>query len=217
MLRRSCLTIWERFTMVGVQALTRNVQKLNLQLVLASGSPRRKDLLTGAGYQFAVVPAEVEECEDADLGAATLVLENALLKARWVAERHPGALVLGSDTLVALEDEPLGKPKDLDDAFEMLRRLVGRSHTVLSGVALVHHAEGVERSFVEQTRVTFRSLTEREIREYLGMIDPLDKAGSYAAQDHGEFIIEKTEGSWTNVVGLPMERLGEEMEFFAQR
>jgi len=176
-------------------------------LILASSSPRRRDLLEEAGYTFAVVPAEVEELADARLGAEELVRRNAVLKAQEVAVRHPETLVLGSDTLVALDGEPFGKPGDLEEAFAMLPRLVGRTHSVLTGVCLVHLAEGRELLFVEETRVTFRPLGPEQIRHYLGLINPLDKAGSYAAQEHGEFIIERTEGSWTNVVGLPMERL----------
>jgi septum formation protein len=176
-------------------------------LILASSSPRRRDLLEEAGYTFAVVPAEVEELADARLGAEELVRRNAVLKAQEVAVRHPETLVLGSDTLVALDGEPFGKPGDLEEAFAMLTRLAGRTHSVLTGVCLVHLAEDRELLFVEETRVTFRPLGPEQIRHYLGLINPLDKAGSYAAQEHGEFIIERTEGSWTNVVGLPMERL----------
>jgi septum formation protein len=180
---------------------------LSKGLILASGSPRRRDLLEEAGYTFAVIPAEVEELADSRLGAEELVRRNAVLKAQEVAVRHPETLVLGSDTLVALDGEPFGKPGDLEEAFAMLTRLVGRTHSVLTGVCLVHLAEDRELLFVEETRVTFRPLGPEQIRHYLGLINPLDKAGSYAAQEHGEFIIERTEGSWTNVVGLPMERL----------
>jgi septum formation protein len=184
-------------------------------LILASSSPRRRDLLEEAGYTFAVVPAEVEELADARLGAEELVRRNAVLKAQEVAVRHPETLVLGSDTLVALDGEPFGKPGDLEEAFAMLTRLVGRTHSVLTGVCLVHLAEGRELLFVEETRVTFRPLGPEQIRHYLGLINPLDKAGSYAAQEHGEFIIERTEGSWTNVVGLPMERLAQALAEFS--
>jgi septum formation protein len=183
-------------------------------LVLASASPRRRELMDRAGYRFAVVVPEVEELAGPGIGVEELVRRNAELKARAVAERHPEALVVGSDTLVALGDEVFGKPGDLDEARAMLSRLVGRTHSVWSGVCLVHRASDRETVFVEETRVTFRELGPGEIRRYLGMIDPLDKAGAYAAQEHGEFIIERTEGSWTNVVGLPMERLAEALAAF---
>ena len=183
-------------------------------LVLASGSPRRRDLLTEAGYAFTVIPAEVEEIDDATLGAEELVRRNAILKAREVADRFPEAIVIGSDTLVALDGVPFGKPRDLEEAFAMLSRLVGRTHSVLTGVCLLRVTAGREELFVEETKVTFRPLNAEEITRYLGLINPLDKAGSYAAQEFGELIIERTEGSWTNVVGLPMERLEQALAAF---
>lgn len=178
-----------------------------MKLVLASGSPRRKDLLAEAGIEFEIQPADVEEIEDWSLGIDDLVGRNARLKAEAVAVERPAAVVLGADTLVALDDQPLGKPRDLDHAFEMLKSLVGKTHVVCTGVCLTRIEPALRIEFIERTFVTFRPLTDPQIREYLGLINPLDKAGSYAAQDHGEFIIEKTEGSWTNVVGLPMEQL----------
>ena len=184
------------------------------QLILASGSPRRRDLLNEAGFVFSVIPADVEELSDASLGAEELVRRNAILKAREVARRFPEAQVIGSDTLVALDDVPFGKPRDLDEAFAMLSRLCGRTHLVLTGVCLAHGATGREMVFVEETRVTFRPLDSDQIRHYLSLIDPLDKAGSYAAQEHGDLIIERTEGSWTNVVGLPMESFHQALSQF---
>jgi septum formation protein len=190
--------------------LTRN----DLDLVLASSSPRRRDLLNEAGYAFQVIPADVEEIEDSTLDVEELVRRNAVLKAQAIAGRFPESIVIGSDTLVALDGLALGKPKDLDEAFGMLSRLVGRTHVVLTGVCLIRTSDAREQLFVEETRVTFRPLGPDEIRRYLGMIHPLDKAGSYAAQEHGDFIIERTEGSWTNVVGLPMEKLAQALATF---
>ena len=178
-----------------------------MKLVLASGSPRRKDLLNEAGLEFEIQPADVDEIEDWSLGIDELVSQNASLKAEAVAAERPEAVVLGADTLVALDDQPLGKPSDLDHAFEMLKSLIGKTHVVCTGVCLTRREPALRLEFIERTFVTFRTLTDPQIREYLGSIEPLDKAGSYAAQDHGDFIIEKTEGSWTNVVGLPMEQL----------
>lgn len=178
-----------------------------MNLVLASGSPRRKDLLNEAGIAFEVQPAQVDEIEDWSLGIDELVSCNARLKCEAVADLRPDSLVLGADTLVALDGKPLGKPRDMDHAFQMLKTLVGNTHVVCTGVCLTQRESDRQVEFIERTYVTFRALTDDQIHEYLGLIDPLDKAGSYAAQDHGEFIIEKTEGSWTNVVGLPMEQL----------
>ncbi len=180
-------------------------------LILASGSPRRRDLLAEAGLAFEVCPANVEEIEDPGWGIEALVSQNARLKCQAVAQEHPDAVVLGADTLVALDGEPLGKPTDLDHAFAMLSRMVGKTHEVCTGVCLHRHRPQYAVEFMERTLVTFKPLNASEIHSYLSLIDPLDKAGSYAAQDYGERIIERTEGSWTNVVGLPMERLLEHL------
>lgn len=183
------------------------LSKAKMKLVLASGSPRRKDLLTEAGIEFEIQPADVDEIEDWSLGIDELVSRNARLKAGAVSTIRPDSVVLGADTLVALDDQPLGKPSDLDHAFRMVKTLVGKTHVVCTGVCLTRQEPAWTLEFIERTFVTFRPLTDPQIHEYIGLINPLDKAGSYAAQDHGDFIIEKTEGSWTNVVGLPMEQL----------
>jgi septum formation protein len=176
-----------------------------MRLVLASASPRRRALLAEHGYEFAVVPADVEEVTPAHLSPAETALWNARLKARAVAHRHTGAVVLGVDTLVALDHQIFGKPADLDEAFEMLSALNGRAHEVFSAVCLV--ARGGERAFVEGTRVHFHRRSDDELRAYLARIGPLDKAGAYAAQEDGGGMIERVEGSFTNVIGLPMETL----------
>lgn len=182
------------------------------RLVLASQSPRRVDLLRDAGYDFQAIPAAVEEVMDASLAPPALTCANASLKARDVAGRHVESIVLGADTLVYLHGRPLGKPADLEEAVRMLTELAGHTHQVCTGVVLVCQSEGMEERFSVITDVTFRPLTERQIRRYLKKINPLDKAGGYAAQEHGSLVIETVHGSWSNVVGLPMvevaERLG---------
>lgn len=187
---------------------------LRRPLLLASRSPRRRDLLREAGYEFQVLAAPVEELESPTDGIDALVIDNARRKCLAIAAGHPDAIVIGSDTLVALEEQPLGKPRDLDHAFSMLESLAGKTHVVATGVCLAARNLGWEKSFVVRTAVTFRPLSPSQIRDYLGLIDPLDKAGAYAAQDHGDLIIETIDGSWTNVVGLPMERLREELADF---
>jgi septum formation protein len=177
------------------------------RLILASCSPRRFDLMTGAGLEFTVVPAEVEEFHDEAVPLAELTRQNAALKAEWVAARHPDNWVIGADTLVSIGQQALGKPADLAEAARMLGRLSGHTHVVGTAVCLVHAATGRRHEFLEETLVTFKPLSETEIAHYLTLINPLDKAGSYAAQEHGEVIIEKVEGPYSNVVGLPMERL----------
>lgn len=178
-------------------------------LILASASPRRRDLLAQHGYAATVAPTAVEESEDPWLSVRERTLLNAVRKSTTGGPRGPGAVVLGVDTLVALEGEAFGKPRDRATAAAMVARLAGRTHQVFTGVALSEPARGRIVSFVEETRVTFRPLDAAQIAAYHALIDPLDKAGAYAAQEHAERIIARVDGSWTNVVGLPMERLGE--------
>lgn len=183
-----------------------------MRLILASQSPRRRDLMNEAGYGFEIHASGAEEIHDVSLSPSELTEENARLKAADVAARHPEAVVIGADTLVFLEGAPLGKPRDMKEAEWMLGRLVGKTHQVCTGVCLIHPDAGLSRTFHEITDVTFQSLDGDQIRDYLAKINPLDKAGAYAAQEHGELIIERTQGSWTNVVGLPMEKLGSVLE-----
>ncbi len=184
-------------------------------LILASSSPRRRRLLQEHGYNFRVVPAEVAEIAPPHLTAGEITLFNARSKAHAIARKYLKSLVLGVDTVVAFEGEIFGKPESMEAAFVMLSRLNGRSHAVYSGVWLRHAESGRERGFIDITRVYFRRLTDPQIRAYLARIGPLDKAGAYAAQDdHGE-LIERVEGSFSNVTGLPMEALIEAFKEFA--
>ena len=179
-----------------------------MHVVLASASPRRRQLLEEYGYRFTVHPADVEEQTPPHLTVGEVTLFNAKQKALAVSGVFPEEIVIGVDTLVALDGESLGKPRDLEDAFAMLSRLSGRVHEVYSGVWAVKKASGASRALVEVSRVKFHAFGEREIREYIARIHPLDKAGAYAAQDDGPGrIVEQIEGSRTNVVGLPMEAL----------
>ena len=180
-------------------------------LVLGSGSPRRKILLEEAGYDFVIAPPDIEEVEDAEMPVRELTALNARLKARAVATGWPECVVIGADTLVLHEDEALGKPADLDEAAAMLARLNGQTHQVFTAVCLMRKATDQVVEFQVSTEVTFKNLSPDERAHYHRLIDPLDKAGAYAAQDHGELIIEKYTGSSTNVIGLPMERLKTEL------
>jgi septum formation protein len=176
------------------------------RLVLASGSPRRRQLLSEAGYEFEVIVAPVEEPSHDWLSIRELTIWNAARKAAAASELAPDAVLLAADTLVAIDGEVLGKPADFEDAVKMLGRLSGQAHEVWTAVRIVDAARRGSQSFHEMSRVHFRSLDDRAIRNYLAKIDPLDKAGAYAAQGDGKDIIEKIEGSYTNVVGLPMEK-----------
>jgi septum formation protein len=173
-----------------------------MRIVLASGSPRRRELLAAAGLSFEVIASPAEEIHDAALGMAGLCEENARLKAAAVPV--PGAVVIAADTLVFIEGEPLGKPKDMAEASGMLRKLAGRTHQVCTGVCLVD-AEGKFRTFHAVTDVVFRELDEAGIYEYLAKTSPLDKAGAYGIQDHGEMIVKRIVGSYENVMGLPVD------------
>ena len=185
------------------------------RLFLASGSPRRRELLTAAGYRFELCPAPVAESASGQLTARELVRLNARRKARATVHLLPAtgpAVVLGADTLVSLDGAVLGKPRDQDEAFAMLSRLAGRTHEVVTGVCLLPTGgESPAREWVERTAVTFRALGPDDLRAYLARINPLDKAGAYAAQEHGADVIAATTGSWTNVIGLPMESLRREL------
>ena len=180
-------------------------------LVLASASPRRVELLRAAGFEFETLPVEVEEAHDPALSPERLTMENAAAKARAGARLRPAAVVIGADTLVYLEGEPLGKPRDLQEAAAMLERLSGRAHQVCTGVALAWAGGAALHSFAVISQVVFKPLTPAAIRAYHARINPLDKAGGYAIQEHSEEIIDHAEGSWSNIVGLPMERLKEEL------
>jgi septum formation protein len=176
------------------------------RFILASGSPRRRQLLSETGYEFEVISPPVDEVAHDWLTIRELTIWNAARKAARVSELAPDAVVLAADTLVAIDGEVLGKPRDLEHAAQILRRLSGRAHEVWTAVRISHAACGRTQSFHEMSRVLFRALDDQAIRDYLAKIDPLDKAGAYAAQGHGAEIIERIEGSYSNVVGLPMEK-----------
>jgi septum formation protein len=180
-------------------------------LVLASASPRRAELLRQLQPEFQIVPSDAEEIFDAHLSPQELCQMNAHRKARAVAKRIPDALVLGADTLVFLDGEIMGKPGDLADARRMLAQLQGRTHQVVTGVSLIHLRGHRARLFAASTDVTFRPLTAAQIGNYLSRMNPLDKAGAYAIQEHGDLIVSEISGSYSNVVGLPVERVGAEL------
>ncbi len=175
-------------------------------LILASQSPRRRELLAREGVSFRVEVRETEEWYDASLAPEVLCARNAAAKAEAVAAEFPQDTVIGADTLVFIDGEPLGKPKDEAEATAMLSRLQGRSHSVCTAVALILPG-GERRDFVETTTVRFLPLDAAAIRRYLDAVYVLDKAGAYAIQEHGEMIIEGIDGDLDNVIGLPVTRL----------
>ena len=175
-------------------------------LLLASNSPRRRELLVQAGFTFEIFAPKIFERFDVDLTLRELTAFNAIRKGMAAARLRPNNIVLAADTLVAIDDRVLGKPKDREEAVAMLRRLSGRAHEVCTSVFICHLAEAKSTSFHEISRVQFRRLGRGKIDNYLARVNPLDKAGAYAAQGFGSEIIEKIDGSYTNVVGLPIEK-----------
>jgi septum formation protein len=184
------------------------------RLLLASSSPRRQQLLSAAGFEFEIISPDVAERADPHLTARELTTRNAARKSLTVARRHPENVVLAADTVVLLDGAVIGKPADLPDAALILRRLSGRTHQVYSAVFIAHLAAAKMKVFCEVSHVRFRRLTGAQIESYLTKIDPLDKAGAYAAQGYGSEIIAEIDGSYSNVVGLPMEQTTRVLERF---
>lgn len=171
------------------------------RLILASGSPRRRELLAYFGLPFAVIPSDAEE--NAQGPGLERVAALARLKGTEVARRYPALPVLSADTLVCVDDLVLGKPADAEDAVKMLRLLSGRWHSVYTGTCL-RTPDGQLREKVDTTRVKFRTLHAAEIDRYVATGEPMDKAGAYAMQEIGGLFVERIDGSPTNVIGLPL-------------
>jgi nucleoside triphosphate pyrophosphatase len=183
-----------------------------MKLVLASASPRRAEILRGANIAFTVLSSAVDETPLPGETPSDLVRRLAVAKAELVAARAVGpAIVIAADTVVALEGAILGKPRTSDDARQMLEKLSGRTHSVITGVALIRLPDVERREFVEQTQVHFTSLSNDEMVQYLSSGEPFDKAGSYAIQGIGGRFIPRIDGCYFNVVGLPLARLYREL------
>jgi len=179
-----------------------------LELILASQSPRRRWLLEEAGILFRAVSPRVEEAtQDShpDLTPPELAKLNARMKAECVACEHPNAVVLAADTVVVCGGKVFGKPADRNDAVRMLTELSGRTHEVITAVIWLNHPANAIKEFIGRTCVTFKPLSERDISAYLDQVSVMDKAGAYALQEQGGDIVERIEGSRTNVIGLPMD------------
>lgn len=186
-------------------------------VVLASASPRRQELLRQIVPAFEVDPADVDEDALTVADPFETAERLARAKAKRVAERHPRALVIGGDTVVAVPGEAwvqLSKPRDEEDALRILRQLQGRAHVVATGISL--QAPGVDRTFHERTTVVFREVSDDEIRRYIATGEPMDKAGAYGAQGMAATFVDHLEGSRNNVIGLPVERLEQELRAILQ-
>lgn len=180
------------------------MMKTQTALVLASSSPRRRELLHTLGIPFTVQTSDVDETTALGLSPREVVEELAVRKAQVVASTLTEGVVLGSDTIVVLEGQILGKPADEEDAFHMLSMLQGRAHTVYSGVALIDAASGRVEVSHSHTQVRIRTLSQTEIESYIATREPMDKAGSYAIQGIGATIVEGITGDYFTVVGLPL-------------
>lgn len=183
-----------------------------MRFILASASPRRKELLEQIGAKFDILPATGEEVITKEL-PGEVVMELAKQKAEEIAKTaEADTLVLGADTVVAYEGKILGKPKDEADALRMLTMLSGKEHEVYTGVALIDNRDQSMENFFERTKVTMYPVSEEEIRDYIAGGEPMDKAGAYAIQGLGAKFIQKIEGDYNNVVGLPIGRIYQEIK-----
>lgn len=178
------------------------------KIILASGSPRRRELIAGLGWNFEVIPPQVDEKKIDGEPPAELVKRLAEEKASSVASRFLGNWVLGADTVVALEGRILGKPNSEGEAAEMIAELSGRTHSVFTGVALIA-PDGRKLINAEETRVTFRPLEKEDILAYIALGESMDKAGAYAIQERGTLLAERIDGCYFNVVGLPLFRVSQ--------
>lgn len=189
-----------------------------MRLVLASSSPRRQQLMGLLSLPYDIVVKPVDESVGSNLRPEQVVCELAMRKARVVLEEgisgKKDSIVIGADTIVVLDGMILGKPKDREDAFRMLSRLQGRTHEVYSGVACLDAVTGKTMVDYCQTTVTIKPLTERQIERYIQTGEPMDKAGAYGIQGYGALIVEKIEGDYYNVVGLPLSRLSDMLAEF---
>jgi len=177
-----------------------------IPIVLASASPRRRALLEALGIEVSIQPSAVEETLDG--APAEVALNNAVAKRDDIARKlSEPAIVIAADTIVVLEEEIMGKPRDLDEARDMLARLSGNTHEVLTGVAVANTHSGQEASGLERTAVTFRDLSPRDIDGFVETVRPLDRAGAYTVDGPGTLLVTRYEGCYQNVLGLPIVRL----------
>jgi len=183
-----------------------------MMLILASGSPRRAKLMKDAGLDFIVEPSFLDEDTDEKLKPVDLVTELAKMKAVYVAKKYPNDIVIGADTIVVYEDHVLGKPKDEEDAYRMLKLLSDDRHVVYTAVALVK-GEKI-KTFVSESEVWMKCLSDLEIRNYIKTGEPMDKAGAYAIQGDGGSLVDHYDGDFFTIVGLPLKELLEQLKGF---
>ena len=174
--------------------------------ILASASPRRKNILSQIGIEFSIIPSNVNEDFKLALPPEAFTEHWAREKALNISKDHPSSLIIGADTVVVLDDQILGKPKDEDGSKEMLLKLSGKTHEVITGVSLIHIDSKIDITFNERTNVSINTLTINDILQYIKIYKPLDKAGSYGIQDGFSVHVDKINGCYYNVMGLPVSK-----------
>jgi septum formation protein len=188
---------------------------MNASIILASLSPRRADLLKAYGITFEIIPSQYNEYDIPYLSPTELALAHAVGKGEEVANRFPNKTILAADTVIDFKGVVLGKPPTLDAAETYLMTLSGKTHQVITGVAIYNNSQSIKIMFVERTEITFKPLTKKIINNYFSLVSPLDKAGAYGIQEYGEMIIQKSEGDLNNVIGLPVNKIKTILETIA--
>jgi septum formation protein len=184
-----------------------------MKLILASKSPRRKQLLLDHGFKFETIPANIEEEKYTYLEPLEMVKTLSLLKAQKIAKEHNNSIILGADTTVSLNGENIGKPVSIENAKEILNKLSGKTHLVISGFTIINSSNNQTYTSHEISKVTFKKLSQKEINDYTSIANVLDLAGGYAIQEEGGALIDKYEGDYLNIVGLPSKVFGKLSQF----
>ena len=187
-----------------------------MPLILASASPRRSELLQRAGFRFQIVPAAVDELDVGPGSVPGIALRNAERKADFIAAENPEATVIGADTVVELDGMVLGKPTDPADALRILMLLSGKRHNVLTGVCIRNVARNIRVLFTDRTSVWFRPFDVDTAKRYMSLVNVMDKAGAYGIQEQGDILVERIEGLFSNIVGLPVERVAETLRLIGE-
>ena len=180
-----------------------------MEIILASASPRRREILKNTKLKFEVQKSDIEEVFLENESPESMVVRLAYEKAFDVAENNRDKLVIGADTIVVLGDEVLGKPKDEEEAFDMIQKLSNKTHRVITGISLIHLKKGIVVNDYQISYVTFKDLSEDSIKDYINTKESLDKAGGYGIQGYGALLVEGIQGDYFNIVGLPISKLSD--------
>ncbi|MDY4575412.1 MAG: Maf family protein [Intestinibacter sp.] len=180
-----------------------------MEIILASASPRRKEILQNTKLKFEIQKSEIEEAVFEEESPESMVVRLAYEKAFDVAQKNREKLVIGADTIVVLGDEVLGKPKDEEEAFDMIQKLSNKTHRVITGISLINLKKGIVVNDYQVSYVTFKDLSEDSIKDYINTKESLDKAGGYGIQGYGALLVEGIQGDYFNIVGLPISKLSD--------